>query len=228
MLKAIEKLFIWILHIINWKKIELLFVCSVIMNNQKLSRAPNFLGYLLPANLTVLAMIGIFGAFTCVITMVIAFPIPATNGFINIGDAVVMITGLIFGPIIGGIAGGIGSSLADLFLGYAIYAPATLVIKGLEGFLVGLIANPKKNYKWNYRDYIGVIVGGFTMVIGYFLYEVMIFGVPSALYEFILNSIIQFGLGSVIALIFIFAARRNIKSSLPQVFDKIYLSLDLN
>ena len=172
-------------------------------------------------------MIGIFGAFTCVVTMVIAFPIPATNGFINIGDAVVMITGLMFGPIIGGIAGGIGSSLADLFLGYAIYAPATLVIKGLEGFFVGLIANPKKNYRWNYRDFIAVVVGGFTMIIGYFLYEVMIYGLPSALYEFILNSIIQFGLGSIIALAFIFAARKNIKSSLPQVFDKIYISPEL-
>jgi len=197
------------------------------MNSQKLSRTPNFLGYLLPFNSLSLSMIGIFGAFTCVVTMVIAFPIPATNGFINIGDAVVMITGLMFGPIIGGIAGGIGSSLADLFLGYAIYAPATLIIKGLEGFFVGLIANPKKNHKWNYRDFIAVIVGGFIMIIGYFLYEVMIFGLPSALYEFILNSIIQFGLGSVIALIFIFAARKNIKTSLPQVFDKIYISPEI-
>ena len=197
------------------------------MNDQNLSIKPNFLGYLLPYNSLALSMIGIFGAFTCVVTMVIAFPIPATNGFINIGDAVVMITGLMFGPIIGCIAGGVGSSLADLFLGYAIYAPATLVIKGLEGFFVGLIANPKKNDKWNYRDFIGVIVGGFIMIIGYFLYEVMIYGVPSALYEFILNSIIQFGLGSVIALAFIIAARKNIRASLPQVFDKIYLSPEL-
>jgi len=197
------------------------------MNSQKLSRKPNFLGYLLPINSISLSMIGIFGAFTCVVTMVIAFPIPATNGFINIGDAVVMITGLMFGPIIGGIAGGIGSSLADLFLGFPIYAPATLVIKGLEGFFVGLIANPKKNDKWNYRDFIGVIVGGFIMTIGYFLYEVMIYGVPSALYEFILNSIIQFGLGSVIALAFIIAARKDIRASLPQVFDKIYISSEL-
>ena len=198
------------------------------MNSQKLSRTPNFLGYLLPFNSLSLSMIGIFGAFTCVVTIVIAFPIPATNGFINIGDAVVMITGLMFGPIIGGIAGGIGSSLADLFLGYAIYAPATLIIKGLEGFFVGLIANPKKNHKWNYRDFIAVLVGGFIMIIGYFLYEVMIFGLPSALYEFILNSIIQFGLGSVIALIFIFAARKNIKTSLPQVFEKIYISPEIS
>jgi uncharacterized membrane protein len=197
------------------------------MNSQKLSRKPNFLGYLLPYNSLSLSMIAIFGAFTCVVTMVIAFPIPATNGFINIGDAVVMITGLMFGPIIGGIAGGIGSSLADLFLGFTIYAPATLVIKGLEGFFVGLIANPKKNHKWNYRDFFAVIVGGFIMIMGYFFYEVMLFGVPSALYEFILNSIIQFGLGSVIALIFIFAARKNIKTSLPQVFDQIYISPQL-
>ena len=197
------------------------------MNNQKLSRTPNFLGYILPYNSLAMSMIGIFGAFTCVVTMVLAFPLPATNGFINIGDAVVMITGLLFGPIIGGIAGGVGSSLADLFLGFPHYALATLVIKGLEGFFVGLIANPKKSYKWNYRDFIAVIVGGFIMVIGYFLYEIMLYGVPSALFEFILNSIIQFGLGSVIALVFIFTARKNIRTNLPQVFDKIYISPEI-
>lgn len=190
-------------------------------------RKSNFYGYLRPFNSLTLSIIGIFGAFTCVVTMVIAFPIPATNGFINIGDAVVMLTGLLFGPIVGGIVGGIGSCLADLFLGYVIYAPATLVIKGLEGFIVGLIADPKKKHKWNYRDFIGVIAGGFIMVIGYFLYEVMIYGVPSALYEFFLNSIIQFGLGSIIALTFIFTSRNNIKQHFPQVFDKIYISHEL-
>ena len=115
----------------------------------------NFMGYLLPTEPLSLSTIGIFAALTCVITMVIAFPIPATNGFINIGDAIVMITGLLFGPLIGGISGGVGSALADIILGYTIYAPATLIIKGIEGFLVGLIADPKEyRLRIDYRDYV--------------------------------------------------------------------------
>ncbi len=197
---------------------------KVISKDRYNNKRKSFVGYLLPVDPLSISTIGIFAALTCVITMVIAFPIPATQGFINIGDAVVMITGLLFGPIIGSISGGVGSALADLFLGYTIYAPATLIIKGLEGLFVGLISNPRKNYaKLNYRDIIGILIGGITMVFGYFIYEVIIFGVPSALYEFVLNGIIQFGLGGLIAFIFIISARKNIVDNLPQVFDKIFI-----
>ncbi|MFX1338441.1 MAG: ECF transporter S component [Promethearchaeota archaeon] len=184
----------------------------------------NFKGYSYPLDSLTISMIGIFGALICVLTMLIAVPIPATQGFINIGDAGVMITGLLFGPIIGGIAGGIGSALADIFLGYTIYAPATLIIKGLEGFIVGLIANPKKNYKkLTYRDILAVVIGGMIMVFGYLIYETLIFGFPVALYEFILNITIQFGVSVIIAIIFAKTVRRNIIDSLPQVFDKIFI-----
>ena len=122
-----------------------------------------------------------------------------------------MICGLLFGPFIGSLSGGIGSSLADILLGYTIYAPGTFIIKGLEGFLVGIIANPKKNYqKINYRDILGVLAGGSLMVYGYFLYEIFIFGVHAAVYELILNGIIQFWIGGVIALIFITTSRKTI------------------
>ena len=194
------------------------------MVNENISKKMGFMGYLLPKNTLSLSIVGIFSALICLLTMVISIPIPATQGFINIGDAGVMITGMMFGPIIGGIAGGVGSSLADIFLGYTIYAPGTLVIKGLEGFLVGLIADPKnKNSRINYRDILAVIIGGITMSFGYFLYEIFLFGVSGALYEIFLNLFIQFGLGAIIAIFFVITTRKNITDSLPQVFDKLFL-----
>ena len=48
-------------------------------------------------------------------------------------------TAILFGPLVGAFAGGIGSMFADLFLGYSHFAPATLIIKGLEGAIVGLL-----------------------------------------------------------------------------------------
>jgi uncharacterized membrane protein len=192
--------------------------------NRYQSKFKNFMGYSYPVDTLTISMIGIFAALICVLTMIIAVPIPATQGFINIGDAGVMITGLLFGPIIGGIAGGIGSALADIFLGYTIYAPATLIIKGLEGFIVGLIANPKKNYKkLNYRDILAVLIGGSIMVLGYLFYEIVIFGFPAAIYEFVFNTIVQFGVSVIIAIIFAKTVRRSIIDSLPQVFDKIFV-----
>jgi uncharacterized membrane protein len=193
------------------------------MKNEEPTQSDHYIGRLSPRLLISLSLIGVFSALICVLTMLISIPIPATQGFINIGDAGVMISGLLFGPIIGGFSGGIGSALADIFLGYSIYAPGTLVIKGLEGFLVGFIANPKKNYeKINYRDILAVIAGGSMMTIGYFLYEIILFGIAAASYELILNGIIQFGLGGLIALTFIAAARKPIINNLPQVFDKVF------
>ena len=43
------------------------------------------------------------------------------------------------GPWYGFAAGGIGSMLADIFLGYAHYAPGTLVIKGVMALVAALM-----------------------------------------------------------------------------------------
>lgn len=82
----------------------------------------------------------IFTAITFVFTTIITISTPATHGFINIGETGVYLAALIGGPIVGAIAGGLGSALADLALGYAIYAPATLIIKSVEGFLAGYLS----------------------------------------------------------------------------------------
>ncbi|MGH2436917.1 MAG: ECF transporter S component, partial [bacterium] len=87
--------------------------------------------------LTVLALLI---ALTTAATMVIRIPVPATQGYLNLGDSMVYVSALLFGPLAGLVAGGIGSALADWLGGYAQFALYTLVIKGLEGLLVGLIA----------------------------------------------------------------------------------------
>lgn len=182
-----------------------------------------FNGYFLLNNIIVLSTAALFAAFTCILTFIVPFTIPTTGGYINLGDIGVMISGLLFGPIIGGIAGGIGSAFTDLFLA-PVYTIPTLIIKGLEGFIVGLIANPRKFYKkFNFRDVLAVMIGGLFMVFGYFLAEIILYGFPSALFELFFNGAIQFGLGALVASIFTIFARKNIITSLPQVFDKIFL-----
>lgn len=191
-------------------------------NNSLKSRT--FIGYMMPTNPLVISIIGVFGALTCVLTFIVPITIPATQGYINLGDIGVMITGSLFGPLIGGIAGGIGSTITDLFLAPQ-YALPTLIIKGLEGFIIGLIANPRKNYmKFNYRDVIAVFLGGSIMVSGYFITEILMYGFPSALFEFFLNLGIQFGLAAISTILFIIAFRKNIVINLPQAFDKIFVS----
>lgn len=183
----------------------------------------NFKGYVLLTNPLCVSIAAMFAAFTCGMTLMFPFLFP--GGFINIGDLAVMITALLFGPMIGMVAGGIGPMLADIILGYPNFAIYTLIIKAAEGFLVGLIANPRENNKGlNIKDIVGVVVGGLTMVFGYFLVEYFIFADPGwATTELALNFTVQFGIGAIGSILFAKTLRRNIIDSMPQVFDKIFI-----
>lgn len=131
-----------------------------------------------------LTFAALFIAMTTVATMVISIPIPGTNGFVNIGDSFVLLSGLLFSHYFGAIIGGVGSALADVFLGYSIYAPITLIVKGVEGFIVGKINGSSKT-----STIIAVICAVIWMPIGYFIFEALIFNVPIALGSLLANYI---------------------------------------
>jgi uncharacterized membrane protein len=75
------------------------------------------------------------------------------------------------GPLAGA-AAAIGSALADIILGYAIYAPATFIIKGLMGLVVGFLI--KRHGKKFLPIVISMSIGGLIMAVGYFIYDYFI------------------------------------------------------
>ena len=101
--------------------------------------------------------------------------------------------------IIGGVAGGLGSALADLLLGYSAFAPFTLIIKGLEGFIIGTIAGGSGKPSL-IKLAIAWVVGGVVIVGGYWVAEAFIMGlgVPAANAEIIIN--IPQAIGSIIGI----------------------------
>jgi len=120
-----------------------------------------------------IAYTGIFTALVAVTTMVFQIYIPSTKGYFNIGETMVYISALLLGPYIGAFAGGVGSAIADIVTGYFIYAPATLVIKGIEGFIVGFLANrnifKKKHYKI-LTLFLAIIISVIILLIGLSFY----------------------------------------------------------
>ena len=136
----------------------------------------------------------------------VIFHIPnGMGGFFNVGDVMIFVAALTFGPLVGGVAGGLGSALADLLLGFPTFAIPTLVIKGLEGLLASLITN-KKNV---YRDVLAVVVAGTEMVIGYFLVEIYLWGLGPALAEVPAN-IAQIAVGGIIGIPIALVLRRRL------------------
>lgn len=112
-------------------------------------------------------------ALSAIATMVIRIPIPATTGYFNIGDVFVVLAGLWLGPLAGLLVGGLGPTIADA-IGFPVFIPATMATKGLEGFLVGLIASRAKGSSLRLRV-VAAFVGGFTVVAGYFVFEAYIY-----------------------------------------------------
>ena len=145
----------------------------------------------------------VFAALVFVVTSQIPpIPIPATSGYFNIGETTIYVAALVFGPLVGGLSGGIGSSLSDAFLGFGLFAPGTLFIKGGEGLIVGFLNTILRRRISNLTvcATIAVVVGGLEMVAGYFLYEQFVIGYPFAvaLAEVPFN-IVQMLIGLIVA-----------------------------
>ena len=124
-----------------------------------------------------MVLAALMAALTYVATMVVQIPSPM-QGFVNLGDCCVLLSGWILGPWWGGAAAGIGSMLTDLLNGYAHYAPGTLVIKALDAMAAALIV--KALGRKPYAYVVGGVVGELIMVAGYFGYACLLLGMASA------------------------------------------------
>ncbi len=124
-----------------------------------------------------LILAALFAALTYVATSIIRIPTPATSGYVNLGDCMVLLGAFLLGPIYGFAAGGIGSMLADLLAGYMSYVPGTLIIKGLMALCAALIF---KALKQKIGSVAATAVGGIAaeciMAFGYFGYEATFLG----------------------------------------------------
>lgn len=139
-----------------------------------------------------LSLMAVMSATVTVGTLVIRIPNPM-GGYFNVGDVMIFVAALTFNPLVAGVAGGLGSAIADMLMGYVVFAIPTFVIKGLEGLLASRITNKKSIY----RDVLAVIVAGIAMIVGYFIVEVFMWGIGGAIAEVPAN-IAQIFLGGVV------------------------------
>ena len=154
-----------------------------------------------------------FSAFLITLTFILTryFSIPTLiGGHINVGDSMVLLSGLIMGPVYGAIAAAIGSALADLFSPFAIYTLATFIIKGLVAVTVANLFITLKKFNLKLKIIISSIIAEIIMVVGYFVFEAFVleFGVIVAGYE-IINNLIQAGVSVILATIIYIPLRKS-------------------
>jgi uncharacterized membrane protein len=123
----------------------------------------------------------LLAALVCVVTMTVKVPSPL-NGYINLGDCIILLSGWLLPPVYGFLAAGVGSALADLFSGYVLYAPATLIIKGAMAVIFFFCF---KLMRKKLGSFVSMIIGGVLaevfMILGYYVFEGFLYGFgPSA------------------------------------------------
>lgn len=155
----------------------------------------------------------LMAALTCVATMIIKIPSPL-EGYLNLGDCVVLVAGWMLSPAYGFLAAGLGSALADLLSGYAIYAPATFVIKGLMA-LVAFAACKllQKKFGKTASRLIGGVSAEVLMIAGYFVFEGCMYGFGPSVVNIPANAV-QGVAGIIVSLLLI------------KVFEKANITAD--
>lgn len=142
----------------------------------------------------------IFAALICVATMLIRIPIPATGGYANLGDGIILICALILPPSWAALGAGIGSMIADLLAGYAAYAPATLIIKAGMGWIAAMLF--QKGFGKDTKKLCllaSAMISEVWMILGYFAFEALILGMGLGAAAGIPGNIGQGAVGMLVA-----------------------------
>ena len=129
-----------------------------------------------------MALTAAFAALACVATMVVKVPSP-TGGYMNLGDTAVLLGGYLLGPAWGALAGSIGPAMADVLLGAPAYAPATLAIKAVMAALAAVCYQSFGRGRGPLGLAACGVVGELPMVLGYWLYDGLLMGIPANLVQ---------------------------------------------
>lgn len=159
-----------------------------------------------------------FAAIICVATFIVKIPSPATNGYFNLGDCFVILSGMLLSPVYGALAAGLGSALADILSGYVQYAPATFVIKAVMALAVYFIGKAFNGRLPHVSRLCAGLAAETVMVLGYFGYEAVVLGYGIAAAGSVFSNVMQGVVG--IAAAFAIAAAIGKSKTLTEFFRK--------
>jgi len=132
-----------------------------------------------------LTLSAMFAAIIFVATAFLQVPLPG-SGYANFGDSIIFTACLVLGPWYGAAAAAIGAAVSDIFLGFVVYAPATFVIKALMAILAYYVFNAV--YRKKTKRFLPAVITAsaaaeIVMIAGYFLFEILIYGMAVALVD---------------------------------------------
>lgn len=118
-------------------------------------------------------LICITGIFTAIVYLLTAYlHIPSHTGYTHIGDGFIYIAACLLPFPYAAFVGGVGALLADCLTGFAVWAPASVVIKVLS--VIFFTSKTEKTVCL--RNLLALIPASVLCVGGYYLYDALITG----------------------------------------------------
>ena len=131
-----------------------------------------------------LVLCALLSAICYILTLFTSIPALYTKGFVNLGDLSVALCAYVAGGAFGALSASIGSVLADISMGFALYAPATFIIKGImaliESYFFIKAKHSKKRVNIVLNFIFGCVLAEAFMVMGYFAFEYLLYGIAAA------------------------------------------------
>lgn len=157
----------------------------------------------------VLTSMAIALVFVATLLLNIRLPIAANGGLVHLGTAMLFIIAMLFGPKKAAIAGAVGMGLFDVVSGWQLWAPITIVARGLQGYIVGQIAwSAGRMGNSKSFNIIAAIASVPVMLVVYYIGEAIIFGsfiIPAAS---IPGNLVQNAVGLIVAIPVVIALKK--------------------
>ena len=139
--------------------------------------------------------------FVSTLLLNIRLPIAANGGLVHMGTTMLFIASILFGPKKGAIAGAAGMGLFDLVSGWTLWAPFTIVARGLQGYIVGKVAwSNGRNGSSMAINIIATIISIPVMLGVYYICERVLYGSWVIPLASIPGNIVQNTVGIIIAI----------------------------
>ena len=141
-----------------------------------------------------LTMAAVCAAAVTILTGILRLPTPM--GYVHLGDAGVLLTALLLPVPYAAAAAAAASCLADLLAGFAVYIPATAVIKACMVLVMSAVCRRSQN---RVHMILGSVAAEGLMAAGYAVYEAFFLGYGAGALPGLWVNAVQGAAGVIIA-----------------------------
>ena len=151
-----------------------------------------------------IALAGVFAALITLFMWFVRIPIPATSGYVHLGDSLIYLAVYILPMPYAVAAAAVGGALADLCVGAVSYVLPTAIIKALMAYLASMFFKGERTRPSQFAA--AFVFGAIITVLGYFTFEWVYWGLSYAAAGVVWN-IVQAVASGVLTVPFVGAIR---------------------